>query len=76
MMSKSLRTRQRYAESFKNQTQLDRFFDARPSTSMIPQVRRVSDRSISSAEESEQSVEFIDVIPKSTVLGFPGTAIA
>jgi hypothetical protein len=59
VMSKSLRTRQRYAKSFKNQTQLDRFFDAHPSTSMIPQVRRVSDRSISSAEESEQSVEFI-----------------
>ncbi|KIJ95201.1 hypothetical protein K443DRAFT_683197 [Laccaria amethystina LaAM-08-1] len=32
VMSKSLRTRRRYAESFKNQTQLDQFFDARPST--------------------------------------------
>ncbi|EDR04366.1 uncharacterized protein LACBIDRAFT_330618 [Laccaria bicolor S238N-H82] len=60
VMSKSVRSQQRHAKVFKDQTQLDAFFEARPtrSGSSIPQVRRVSDRSISS-EESEDSVEVI-----------------
>jgi len=58
-MSKSLCTWQCYAKSFKNQTQLDQFFHTHPSTSMISQVQQVSDCSISSAKELEQSVEFI-----------------
>jgi len=56
-MSKSLCTQQCYASSFRNQTQLDAFqFGAHPSTctSLIPQHRRVSDRSTSSVESGEE----------------------
>ncbi len=57
-MNKSMRTQQRYAAIFKNQTQLDSYLTASEGGSSIPKVRRVSDRSISSVE-TEESLEFI-----------------
>lgn len=72
VMSKSVRTRQRYAKAFAGQTRLDTFFgnSQQPtSSSTVPQARRVSDRSISSKEtarssdggESDKSDEIIDI---------------
>src|SRR6266540_5108251 len=55
VMSKSLRTQQRYASAFKDQTRLDTFIGTHSS---IPQIQRVSDCSMSSMESGE-SVEII-----------------
>ncbi|KJA19534.1 hypothetical protein HYPSUDRAFT_204573 [Hypholoma sublateritium FD-334 SS-4] len=61
VMSKSDRTQRRYAKDYKNQTRIDQFMERRPSgaasSSQIPQVRRVSDRSLSSSESTNSVKE-------------------
>jgi hypothetical protein len=70
VMSKSERTRYRYADSFKDQARLDVFFQPRRpavsgSESSIPQARKVSDRSISSSSDSEELGDYIEIIDAS-----------
>lgn len=59
VMSKSDRTKRRYAKDFKNQTRVDGYMARRPSgSSQIPEVRRVADHSLTSQEpKSSNSAE-------------------
>ena len=61
-MSKSLCTRQHYAKYFEDQTVLDEFFSpGRLSVPIIPQICRVSDRSLSSkSQDTKSPVEIIE----------------
>jgi len=69
VMSKSLCTQQRYASAFKDQTRLDTFIGTHSS---IPQIRRVSDCSMSSMESGKLSTQHILFrLMKNNVTVFP-----